>query len=115
MTEEEKIKNLIKAKEILLPRAKFWNQNNLFLSFGVGSVVMFTSGFELFKIIAKDYSFKFVNLIRFYNDYYFLGMLIFFVFGLIVVISTVNKIDGITKDTNLTLKTLDEEIQKLKT
>ena len=112
MEKEEKIISLEKAKEQLTPKAKFWNQNSLFLVFGGSFAILATAGIELFKIWAKDYEFKLS--FKLLGDWYFLGILFFFLFGLAVCLISAKIIDGIAKDVNVTLKTIDEEIKRLK-
>lgn len=118
MEKDEKLRALENAKKYLIPKAKFWNQNSLFLFFGFSSAIMLTSGIELFKIFSKDYSFKwkeiFFKLIHYPNDFYLIGILCFFIFGLILAILSARKIDNVTKDTNTILKVIDEKIKKLK-
>lgn len=118
MEKNQKIEYLEKAKKELTPKAKFWNQNSLFLFFGFSSAVMLTSGIELFKIFAKDYSFKwkiiFSKLVIYPNDFYLIGIICFFLFGLVLAILSAKTIDKITKDTSTTLKVIDKEIIRLK-
>lgn len=118
MEKNQKIESLENAKKELTPKAKFWNQNSLFLFFGFSSAIMLTSGIELFKIFAKDYSFKwgavFSGLINYPNDFYLIGIICFFLFGLVLAVLSAKTIDKITKDTNTTLKIIDKEIIRLK-
>ena len=118
MEKSKKIEALENSKKELTPKAKFWNQNSLFLFFGFSSAIMLTSGIELFKIFAKDYSFKweevFLTLFKHPNDFYLIGILCFFIFGFVLAVLSAKIIDKVNKDTNTTLKIIDEEIKKLK-
>lgn len=114
MDNEKKINLIEIAIKNLEPKAKFWNQNSLFLVFGGSFAVMFTSGIELFKIWAKDYSFKLASLSKLLEDWYFCGIGAFFLFGLIICIFSAKKIDNIIKETNIILRMLNEELKELK-
>ncbi|MEK6913831.1 MAG: hypothetical protein AABW47_04145 [Nanoarchaeota archaeon] len=77
---------LIESKKDIESKAKFWNQNNLFLYFGLASAIFLTNAIELFKIIAKDYKFNFKELFSSvinFGDWYLIGILLFSIFGLV--------------------------------
>jgi hypothetical protein len=77
---------LIEAQKDIEQKAKFWNQNNLFLYFGLASAIFLTTAIELFKIIAKDYAFNWRRVLDSlfnFKDMYLFGILFFFVFGLV--------------------------------
>ena len=88
---------LLRLKKDIEPEAKFWNQNSLFLVFGFSSAILLTTGIELFKIIGKDYSFNLNKLLLTFMsnkpDYYFFGMFVFFIFGLIITLFSARIID----------------------
>lgn len=108
---------LLEMKKEIEPLAKFWSQNSLFLFFGLSSAIFLTAGFELFRIIGKDYMFKWENissnLIHFSSlDYYFIGTILFFLFGLILALISARRIDKNTKHFNKILISINKELYK---
>ena len=107
---------LIDIKKEIESKAKFWNQNTFFLIWGFSSSIFAMTGIEIFRIIAKDYQFKllefFKKLIFYPNDFYLIGILLFFiVFGTIM--SKVGKrIDKETQHYNKMLTWINEELKK---
>ncbi len=90
---------LEKAKKELEPKAKFWNQNSLFLLFAASFSIVATTGIDLFKLGMPA-------------KYHFLGIFMFFIFGLVVCLISAKTIDDMTKNTNITLKTINGELKK---
>ena len=114
MEKKERLKKLKEAEKDLIPKSKFWNQNSVFLGFAFGSAIMLMTSIELFRIWAKDYSFNFQNLSLMIQDYYFLGILMFFIFGLFIAIVLGKKIDNACKDIQKILKIVKDEIKELR-
>jgi len=101
----------MKTKRELEPKTKHWNQNILFLTFGGSFAIMISAGFEMFKILAKDYSFKFDLILKnICFDYYLIGIVLFFLFGIVICYLCAKKIDLISRDLNLTLKTINKKL-----
>jgi hypothetical protein len=112
-----KKKKLIEIKKGIEPKTIFWNQNNLFLTFGIAISLFITSGIELFKIIASEkYNFNLrLVLENFFSggDWYLYGIFLFFLFGFIISILIAHPIDKTTKHFQKLLFSIDEEINKL--
>jgi hypothetical protein len=110
---------LLKMKREIEPKAKFWNQNSLFLFFGFSSAIFIITAIELFKIIGKDYSFNLNKiipaLINFGNqDYYFIGMIVLFMFGLIVTTASAKAIGNNQDHYNNILNWINRKLNELK-
>lgn len=67
-----------------LEETKKWNQNRLFLIWGVLASLVLILGLELFKILAKEYLFEMSKFLlgAFDKDGYLLGIWIFFILSL---------------------------------
>ena len=114
MYKTERLKILEEARKNLFPKSKFWNQNSVFLGFAFGSAIMLMTGIEIFRIWAKDYSFKIQNLITMILDPYFQGIVVFFVFGFFIAVVLGRKIDNNRKDIQKILEIIENEIKELK-
>lgn len=103
---------LLDIKKEIEPKAKFWNQNSLFLSFGFCAAIFLTSALELFKIIAKDYQFDLSKVTKsiFGIDWYLTGTFLFFIFGFILSVLIARVIDENTKHFNKLLNYINKEL-----
>jgi len=110
----QRLEKLEEARKELIPKAKFWNQNSIFLGFAFGSAIMLMTGIEIFRIWVKDYSFKIQNFITMVLDPYFQGIMVFFIFGLFIAIVLGRKIDNNRKDIQRVLEITEREIKILK-
>ncbi|MEK6906331.1 MAG: hypothetical protein AABW81_01780 [Nanoarchaeota archaeon] len=112
----DKEMQLFSIKKEIDSKARFWNQNSLFLSFGFISALFLTVSIELFKIIGRDYSFKWKEIysVLFNNnkiDYYFWGIITFWVFGLVLSVLIANIIDNHTKHYNALSKGINQMVK----
>ena len=110
----QRLEKLEEARKELIPKAKFWNQNSIFLGFAFGSAIMLMTGIEIFRIWAKDYSFKIQNFITMVLDHYFQGIMVFFIFGLFIAVALGRIVDNNRKDIQRVLEIIEREIKILK-
>lgn len=99
---------------ILEEETKKWNQNRLFLLWGFTAAFVGVTGIELFKIIAKDYHFRISEVVSAVPDYYFIGMLFFFIFSLTLTLKASKIIDTKANILDTTLKTLSKKSNHIK-
>jgi len=116
MDKNKRVSELQKIYDDLLPKAKSWNRDRLLLAWGFCSAIFTITGLELFKIIAKDYNFKFNEILTklFFQDFYLIGILIFFFTFGIVTYCIGKIIDQNADDMNKTLNDLKKQINNLK-
>jgi len=90
---------LKKARDDLLPEVKFWNRNRLFLAWAFCAAIILTSGIEIVKIVSEDY--------------FLIGMISLFVFGLIIIIMLTRILDKNSNDRNKTYDEINKIIRRL--
>ena len=93
------IKKLKEARDKILPEAQFWNRNRLFLAWAFCAAIILTTGIEIVKIFTKNY--------------YLIGMIALFLFGIFLVWKISKIIDDKSDDVNRTYEILNEEIKRL--
>jgi fructose-specific phosphotransferase system IIC component len=98
---------LIQIRKEILPLSKSWNQNRLFLVWGFLAAMMVAFGLELFRTFAKDLSFKLNGIL---SNYYFIGLLVFFIFSLVLIFKVSKIIDENANNLNNVVKDLTNVI-----
>jgi len=93
------LEELIKYRDSILPEAKFWNRQRLFLAWAFCAAIILTSGIELAKMISEEYAPW--------------GLIILFVFGLVIIWKITKILNEATYYPNKVCDILNSEIKRL--
>jgi hypothetical protein len=112
MNEIDKLNFLEKSRQDLEPEVKKWNQNRLFLSWGITATFTISIGLEMLKMWYFDFNHKF-NFNLMIGNYYFVSLFILFAFFFILCLKISKMIDTKANDLQKLYNQFSKEINKI--